>query len=122
MKYLKNEKFKELVRGVYMQPFIKKQIDEIVNDVNAITDGSVAYSTDNGDAHLKWKINPKCNLNKLDEKGIEAFGKTSLHLEFDKDFKDTDVSIQVKIGGNLEYTINSDKGSAYASFVATKRF
>jgi len=74
---------------------------------------------------IKWGVKPKVNFGKALAGDIQgAVGNTSLQLEFGREYKDQDVEVWIKVGGNLNNVLSSPAGTKNfsASFVATKRF
>lgn len=89
------------------------------DDIKFLKKGEVQ----SGDYNLKWQIKPKVKLGKLLTGDIAgAMERTSMNLEFGREFKDSDVEVVVKVGGNVAYLMSSPAGSAEASVTFTKRF
>ena len=100
------------------EPLIDKQ-KTTVEKLKFVKKGEVQA----GDYNVKWNIKPKMKIGKLLQGDLSgAVEKTSLNMEFGREFKDSDVEITVKVGGNLAYLMSSPAGSANASVVITKKF
>ena len=76
-------------------------------------------------AFFSWKVKPKFSFASVLQGDIAgAVKKTSLSVEFGKEFKDQDVTVTVSVNGNAALVLNSpkDNGKFSASFCAEKRF
>ena len=101
---------------------INKDPKELVHDSMGIKEGSIGENTD---TYFKYKVKPKVSVGKILKGDISgAIEKTSLSIEFGKDFKEDDVEIVFKVNGNVAACLNSPSKSKKfeASFCATKRF
>lgn len=77
------------------------------------------------DQYVKFSVKPKVSFGKLLKgKFGEAFGRTSLKLEFGKTLPDDDVEITVMVNGKVSSILSSPKSSDgfTTSFSATKNF
>ena len=101
-----------------------KELDLEQSEIGLLKGKSVSRDLD-GKSLIKYKVSPKVKVGPL-LKGdlLNAFGSTSLSLEFTKEYQNDDVEVVIKVNGDIKSLLNSPAGTGKfgASFGATKKF